>query len=144
MKVPVRLLAFAAVAVILAAMCSGCVMSNGDHTLAPLGMLATMGMALGAIWGVGVLGRASWREAGALVLMALLLAGCSTTDHIDLGDPKEATKAASCGPLPLCSSYIPINATPKQLVDGLYACVLEYRALYSVCYHMANGTEGGK
>jgi hypothetical protein len=131
MKVPVKLLAFAAVAVILCAMCSGCVMVNEDRTLAPLAVLA-----VSAIAAAGFLAATVRRWVLVLFFLALALgiAGCGTTEHLDLGDPQEATKAASCAPLPLCD--IPPGANSTQLETALWACVKEYRALYSVCYHM--------
>lgn len=56
---------------------------------------------------------------------SLLMAGCQTAP--------EPTWAPSvgCEPLPLCS--IPVGANSTQLETALYACVLEYRALYSSC-----------
>lgn len=63
----------------------------------------------------------------ALLIFAgsLFLSGCKTR-------PEPAfAPAVSCEPLPLCS--IPPKASSTQLETALYACVLEYRALYSSC-----------
>jgi hypothetical protein len=133
MKVPVKLLAFAAVAVILCAMCSGCAMTvSGGYPIS--GVVFCAVMVLFAVSAAAIHG-----ERGAIIFLALfVLAGCSTTEHLDLGDPQEATKAASCAPLPLCD--IPPGANSTQLETALWACVKEYRALYSVCYHMKAGS----
>lgn len=80
------------------------------------------------------------RTVVAICLLALLLSfltGCKTTEGIRLDkDPNTLAGEATCAPLPLCD--IPPAATSTQLESSLWACVLEYRALYSACYHLVH------
>jgi hypothetical protein len=63
-----------------------------------------------------------------LVMIALAaLAGCQHAP------PPVDQPRVSCEPLPTCAAFIPPMATSTQLENGLWACVLEYRALYSSC-----------
>lgn len=74
---------------------------------------------------------------GVILLAVLALAACGTTEHIRLDQaPQDTAEAAGCSPLPLCE--IPPGANSTQLESALWACVLEYRALYSACYHLAH------
>lgn len=61
---------------------------------------------------------------GAFLLLVVCCSGCQTAPSVD-------TPAVSCEPLPVCS--IPHKASSTQLDSALWACVLEYRALYSSC-----------
>lgn len=66
-----------------------------------------------------------------------LLTGCSSTEGIRLDkSPQDTAEEAGCQPLPLCT--IPPEANSTQLESALWACVHEYRALYSQCYHLAH------
>jgi uncharacterized lipoprotein YajG len=72
-----------------------------------------------------------------LVILAgavgILLQGCAARPTNSDATPP-ALAAAACAPLPVCS--IPPASSSTQLEQALWECVLEYRALYSVCYHM--------
>lgn len=78
--------------------------------------------------------------AAIFVVVLIVLActtGCTSTEHVRLDkDPGALATEAGCAPLPVCE--IPPAANSTQLTSALWACVLEYRALYSVCYHMAH------
>jgi len=70
------------------------------------------------------------------VVLLLPLAGCQTREAVKLPpDQGRAAVTLACPPLPACD--IPPGANSTQLTSALWACVLEYRALYSVCFHMA-------
>jgi hypothetical protein len=83
------------------------------------------------VWGIV---RQVWWP---LTIMAVMwLAACSSTEGIRLDkSPRDTAQEAACQPLPACD--IPPGANSTQLESALWACVLEYRALYSVCYHLA-------
>lgn len=120
------------VVIALLAMCtSGCAAtaepSHWMDMLVIIGMVAAAGSCFWAI---------NYADTGARVLAALtmvalafLLMGCQTRP-----EPAPLRSHTPCPPLPACT--IPTRATPKQLSEALYTCVLEYRALYSVCMFM--------
>lgn len=65
-------------------------------------------------------------------LLLLVLSGCAAAP------PAERVPTA-CQPLPACD--IPTGSNSTQLEEALWKCVMEYRALYSVCYHIAKQDE---
>lgn len=78
--------------------------------------------------------------AAIFVVVLIVLActtGCTSTEHIRLDqDAQDTAEQAGCQPLPVCE--IPPAANSLQLNNALWSCVLEYRALYSVCYHLVH------
>jgi hypothetical protein len=65
-----------------------------------------------------------------LVILAVVsLAACQT-----LPEGPSARPARLCEPLPVCN--IPASSTSSQLEEALWSCVVEYRAMYSVCKWM--------
>jgi hypothetical protein len=82
-------------------------------------------------------------EMGFLVVAVWLMAlgvligltGCGTLEtKRNPNDAGDIAQEAGCPPLPVCE--IPPEANAKQLQSALWACVLEYRALYSQCTHL--------
>jgi hypothetical protein len=76
--------------------------------------------------------------AGVVVMAVVLLVvswltGCSSLPEERPPGAQDVAKEALCPPLPVCD--IPGNANAKQLTEALWSCVLEYRALYSMCKH---------
>lgn len=72
-----------------------------------------------------------------LVVLMLALGGCASGRHLELPPaPQDAAQKAACPPLPVCD--IPPGANSTQLELALWKCVLDYRAMYSVCFHMVN------
>lgn len=73
-----------------------------------------------------------WLWAGICCVFLLALSGCTTA-------PPSARVPTACQPLPACD--IPTGSNSTQLEEALWKCVMEYRALYSVCYHIAKQDE---
>lgn len=76
----------------------------------------------------------------AYAVLLLPLSGCAARPTNSDATPP-ALEAAACAPLPTCP--IPAGASSTQLELALWECVLEYRSLYSVCYHMQHGALRG-
>lgn len=75
-----------------------------------------------------------------LALLWSFLAGCTTTEGVVLDKtPEDIAVEAACVPLPVCD--IPPRANSTQLESALWACVLEYRALFSQCFHLVHPME---
>lgn len=70
------------------------------------------------------------------VLACVLLTMCAGCVARPPREDVPAVDAAACAPLPLCA--VPPKASSTQLETALWECVLEYRALYSVCYNLSH------
>jgi hypothetical protein len=64
----------------------------------------------------------------------MLMSGCAHTPAEQA--PPQTT---GCAPLPVCD--VTPKASSTQLEIDLWECVVEYRALYSICYQLQHAPE---